>query len=124
MGLKNNQPLRHVENDYFILDFKFTTVGANPVAVYDPNYGTDMAFSRTGAGVYTVTFAGMKKPYKIRSLAANPQGNKPNLFAKAEYDATTGVITVRVFQNAAGTISAADDAGAVINVICCCTNHS
>lgn len=123
MGLRNHNAVRSHDKDYFILDFSFTTVGAGNPTVYDPNYGTDMVFARTGAGVYTITFAARKKPAKIRCLVATVQGDEPNDFAKASYNASTGVITVRTWVNAAGTIGAADDTGAVVNVICTCTNN-
>jgi hypothetical protein len=116
MGLRNAHRVLHHENDYKLLDLVFTTANTSAPTGVDPNYGTDLAVARTGVGVFTATFSGLKKPVKFRTLLAQVQGNEPNLFAKAEYNATTGVITIRVFQNAAGTIALADTTSKVVQL--------
>ena len=123
MGLINTNPLRCQGTDDYMVDFEFDTNGTNnpTAASIEPNYGSDLAVIRDAAvGVFAATFAASKKPARCRGVA-QVAGNEPNLFAKVDYDASTGKVTIRVFQNAAGTISLADTTGKRVQVFLFCS---
>lgn len=123
MGLINTNPYRAQGSDDYLVDFQFDTNStSNPTAAsIKPNYGTDLAIARTGVGVFTATFAAAKKPARVRGWAA-VLGDEPNNFPKVTgYDASTGVVTIKVFVNAAGTISATETTGKTIQVFLTCS---
>jgi hypothetical protein len=122
MGLINTNPLRCQGTDDYLVDFEFDTnnVSSPTAATIEPNYGTDLAIARTGVGVFTATFVAGKKPYRVRGFAQFA-GNEPNLFAKVDYAQSTGVVTIRTFTNAAGTIALADSTGKRLQVFLFCS---
>ena len=123
MGLVNTNPLRCQGTDDYMVDFEFDTNNASDptAATIEPNYKTDLEVKYGGsAGVFTATFAASKKPARCRGVA-QVAGHEPNLFAKVDYVASTGVVTIRIFQNAAGTIALANTTGKRVQVFLFCS---
>jgi hypothetical protein len=99
MGLINTNRLTSDQEDEYLLSQSFVTrTGAGTVTVNGRNYGTDLAITRSANGVYLLTFAAPKKPFKA-SCWANVRGNT-NVTANATYDQSTGVVTVRLWTQA------------------------
>jgi hypothetical protein len=127
MPLLNHNPLRTHGTDDYVVDFQFDTNNAsNPSSTtIKPNYGTDLAVAYGGsAGTFTATFVGSKKPLRVRGTA-HIMGDEPNLSAKVSaYDSSTGVVTVKVYSNSAGTITATNTTGKTVVVVLFCSKNS
>lgn len=96
MSLVDHNPVRATQVDQYLLDMEFDTrATAGTVTLNGPNYGTDLAVARSANGVYTLTFPSSKKPLKARCWANVAEDS--NVTANAVYDATTGVVTVRLW---------------------------
>lgn len=121
MGLVNNNPLRCQGVDDYVVDGQFDTNNTGVPDGLAPNHGSDLAIARTGVGVFTLTFAGAKKPLRAR-LLAQVLGDEPNLRAvPVSYVPSTGVATIKVYSNSAGTWTAADTTDKTIQYVLLCS---
>jgi hypothetical protein len=96
---------RYDERDFAI---KFDSNNTSHPDGVVPDY-TGVTVARTGTGTITITFAASVRPLEFRQPLAYIVGDESNLFAKVvSYVASTGVLTVKMYTNNAGTIAAAD----------------
>ncbi|RMF61423.1 MAG: hypothetical protein D6746_05580 [Bacteroidetes bacterium] len=122
--LTGDYPLRGSRLDAYLLDVTFTTNGANAPSGVSPAI-TGLTVARSATGTYTLTFAEALKPNKVLVGLAQVQGDEPDLWAKVvSYDKSTGVATVKVYQNSAGTIAAADTSSKAVKVLLVCSRSS
>jgi len=111
MSITNASAIRSHQGHQVEIDLSFLArVDAGAVTILGKDYGDDVTYARTGAGVYTITFAEWLKPLIARGWV-NVEGNT-NVRGNVTYDATTGVATVRLF-DAAG---AADNTAVTVDV--------
>ena len=104
LNLLNHNPLRTVgDNREYLYRNGFQIDGTNDPDNIDQDDG-ETTFARTGAGTFTVTFPGNKKPAELHFFAATLDDAGHD--ASAAYVASTGVLTITVTD---GT-SAADPA--------------
>lgn len=101
MSILNSSELQSHQGKQVEIDLSFLArVDAGAVTILGKDYGADVAYARTGNGVYTITFAEWLKPLIARGWV-NVQGNS-NVTGNVTYDASTGVATVRLWAQAGG----------------------
>jgi hypothetical protein len=121
MGLVNVNPFRAQGIDDYLVDLQFATNDTSAPDGLAPDYGDDLALARDDVGLFTLTFAGDKKPLRVRGFA-EVLGDEPDMSAKVvSYDPDTGVVTVAVYVNVAGTIALDDTTDKTIQVFLFCS---
>lgn len=121
MGLVNYNPFGAQGVDDYLVDGQFDTADTAAPDGLAPDHGDDLKIARTGVGTFTLTFAGPKKPKRVRGMAAI-LGDEPDLFAKVtSYVESTGIVTLKVYENSAGTIAAADTDNKKVQYFLFCT---
>lgn len=121
MGLVDNNPFKAQGVDDYLVDLQFDTNGTSAPDGLAPDHGDDLKVARTGVGTFTLTFAGPKKPLRVRAVVQALEDDA-NLFCKVtSYVSSTGVVTLKTYVNSAGTIAAADTTDKTIQVFLFCT---
>ncbi len=117
-NLRGSFPLNFVTGECFGYWVQFETNNAStPDGVVQSSDGVTIA--RADTGDFTITFPTNARPAALLVGLANYIEDDANLFCKVTgYTASTGVLTVTSYTNAAGTIAAADTTDKTLNVFC------
>ena len=117
-NIRGAYQLDFITSDAFGYWVQFETNNAStPDGVVQANDGVTIA--RADTGDFTITFPSGKRPAALLVGLANYIEDDANLFCKVTgYTASTGVLTVTSYTNAAGTIAAADTTDKTLNVFC------
>ena len=117
-NLRGSYDLQSVTSDAFVYCVQFETNNAsNPDGIVQASDGVTIA--RADTGDFTVTFPAGKRPQALLFGAGTYIEDEANLFVKVTgYTASTGVLTVTSYTNAAGTIAAADTNDKTLALFC------
>jgi hypothetical protein len=117
-NLRGPYDLQSVTSDAFVYCVQFETNNAStPDGVVQDDDGVTIA--RADTGDFTVTFPSGNRPQALLFGAGTYIEDEANLFVKVTgYTASTGVLTVTSYTNAAGTIAAADTTDKTLALFC------
>ncbi len=123
-------PIRCTIPNAYIYCAKFTSNTASDPAAISPTGASTGGGGETiayggSAGVINITFPSKSKPEAMYQGIVTVLGDEPNLSAKVEsYTPSTGVLKLRLYTNAAGTITSANTASKVYQVYCVFTRNA